>query len=170
MKVVKPVKVRTPRAPETDPMETPNSNETLETPESRRKRRKAKKKAKERKLKLRMKAGRPSKTPPKARRAKINLRANYTDEDVVEAVRLVRMENFSKKAAALFINERKANIVPRMTLVDRLARESPLKKPKIGRPTVLSAKAEEGLVKCLEIAAEFNYPMSKRHLQELVQD
>jgi hypothetical protein len=147
---MKPRKVRTPGAPP----------ETPETPESRKK----KKERKEAK-----KAGRPKKAL-KARRAKINLRANYTEEDLAEAVRLVRMEGWSKKGAAAVINERKANIVPRMTLVDRLKLESPLATPKLGRPQVLSAGAEEGLVKCLEIAAEFNYPMSKRMLQDLVQD
>jgi len=128
---MKPRKVRTPGAPP----------ETPETPESRKK----KKERKEAK-----KAGRPKKAL-KARRAKINLRANYTEEDLAEAVRLVRMEGWSKKGAAAVINERKANIVPRMTLVDRLKQEPPLETPKLGRTQVLSAGAKEGLVKCLEI-------------------
>lgn len=116
------------------------------------------------------KGGRPRITVGKAKRAKISLRSSYTEADIAEAVRLVRMESYSKKHAALCINERKVNPVPRMTLVDRLAREAPLEVPKLGRPQVLSVEAEEGFVTCLEICAEFNYPMSKRMLQEFVQE
>ena len=77
---------------------------------------------------------------------------------------------FTKRRAALHINAKKKNVVPRMTLTDRLAKEAPSVMPQLGRPQVLSEETEEGLVKCLEIAADFNYPMTKRQLQELVQD
>jgi hypothetical protein len=33
----------------------------------------------------------------------------------------------------------------------------------------LPAAVEESLVKCLELCAEFNYPLSKKNLQDLVQ-
>lgn len=170
MRVRKVTKVRTPGAP---PLDTPvrrQSSDELETPESKRKRKKERKEEKERKRKrkMKMKVGRPSKSP-KGRRARISLRANYTEADIVEAVRLVRMEGMGKKSASLFLNERKTNVVPKTTLINRLDRDSPLKKPKLGRPTVLRGEAEEGLVKCLEIAGDFNYPMSKRQLQKLVQ-
>ncbi len=35
---------------------------------------------------------------------------------------------------------------------------------------VLSKAAEEALVKCLEVCSEFNYPLSRRDLQNLVQN
>jgi hypothetical protein len=89
--------------------------------------------------------------------------------DMVEAVRLVTAEEYSIKRAALHTNDVKLNIVPRMTLSDRLSRKKPEEKPDMGWPTELSAGIEEGLVVCLEKCAEFNYPMTKRQLQDLVQ-
>jgi hypothetical protein len=56
-----------------------------------------------------------------------------------------------------------------MTLSDRLRRLDPTEKPSIGRPQELSKKVEEALVKCLQLCAEFQYPMRKRDLQDLVQ-
>jgi hypothetical protein len=56
-----------------------------------------------------------------------------------------------------------------MTLVDRLKREEPTKKPHIGRPQELSEEVEKALVKCLKMCSEFQYPMRKRDLQNLVQ-
>lgn len=120
-------------------------------------------------------------TPPKkkvgrpgsAKKAKLGrrwkARANYTEEDVLEAVRLVRSCGFSTMKAAKHTNSVKKNVVPRMTLSDRLRRTVPMDRPALGRPQELSRSVEEALVKCLVMCAEFNYPMRKRDLQDLVQ-
>ncbi len=47
-----------------------------------------------------------------------------------------------------------------MSLSDRL-RALSSKTPKLGRLQELTLKTEEALVKCLEMCAEFNYPMKK---------
>jgi hypothetical protein len=57
-----------------------------------------------------------------------------------------------------------------MTLSDRVRAEDPAKVPTLGRPQELPRAVEEALVKCLEVCAEFNYPMRKRNLQDLVQN
>ena len=67
------------------------------------------------------------------------------------------------------LNNVKKNEVPRMTLSDRLKTAAPAKTPVLGRPQELSKATEEALVKCLEMCAEFNYPMGKKKLQNLVQ-
>jgi DDE superfamily endonuclease len=54
-----------------------------------------------------------------------------------------------------------------MTLYDRLQRPDVV--PLLGRPQQLSPAVEEALVTCLEMCAEFQYPMKKRQLQDLVQ-
>ncbi|MBM3938750.1 MAG: hypothetical protein FJ333_08900 [Sphingomonadales bacterium] len=84
-------------------------------------------------------------------------------------MRLVQLEDYSIKRAALEINSRKENVVPRMTLSDRLKRREPTKDVKLGRPQELNEEVEQALVKCLVKCAEFNFPMRKRDLQELVQ-
>jgi hypothetical protein len=113
------------------------------------------------------KIGRPSK---KVKRAKIRHRESYTEQDILEAIRLVKTEEFSVRRAAMHTNDVKLNEVPRMTLANRLSREEPVQQPDMGRPTELSAGIEEGLVVCLEKCAEFQYPMTKRQLQDLVQE
>jgi hypothetical protein len=119
--------------------------------------------------KKKMKPGRPS-SAKKAKKVRvIKHRAGYTEADMLEAIRLVRDDGFSVKKAATHINEKKASPVPRMTLSDRLQKTNPGKKPKLGRPQQLSVQEEEALVKCLELCAEYNYPMRKRDLQDLVQ-
>jgi hypothetical protein len=50
-----------------------------------------------------------------------------------------------------------------------LQKITPAKKLKLGRPQQLSVQEEKALVKCLDLCAEFNYPMRKRDLQDLVQ-
>lgn len=80
-------------------------------------------------------------------------RATYTEEDVQEAMRLVREEEYSISSACLLVNAVKKNIVPRMTLSDRLKR--PDQRPPLGRPQELSPAVEEALVQCLEICAQF---------------
>jgi hypothetical protein len=80
---------------------------------------------------------------------------------------LVREEEYRIKAASKLINSVKKNEVPRMTLSDRLKR--PGENPPLSRPQELSRDVEEALVQCLEMCAEFQYPLKKRDLQDLVQ-
>jgi hypothetical protein len=56
-----------------------------------------------------------------------------------------------------------------MTLSDRVKSKKPTQTPLLGRPIELEEEVEEALVKCLEVCADFNYPMRKRQLQDLVQ-
>lgn len=119
------------------------------------------------------KAGRPaasgtSKTKKKPERS-TKYRAKYTEEDILEAVRLVREEEYSCASACEVINDKKLNPVPRMTLNDRLRKDNPVITPTVGRPQELSPAVEEALVKCLEMCAEFQYPLKRKDLQDLVQ-
>ena len=93
------------------------------------------------------KVGRPLKFRKKREFAK--RRDKYSEEDMLEAMRLVREEEYSIKAASKLINSVKKNEVPQMTLRDRLKR--PGKNPPLGRPQELSRDVEEALVQCLEI-------------------
>jgi hypothetical protein len=82
---------------------------------------------------------------------------------MTEAIRLVNEEDFSIKRAALLTNRVKKNVMPRMTLSDRMKKERPDERPALGRPQELDKTVEEeALVKCLEICASFNYPMRKK--------
>lgn len=114
----------------------------------------------------RARPGRPSSAAKKKKRP-AHLRANYTD--IAEAVRLLKEENFTIKSAAGAINSRKKAPVPRMTLSDRLCRADPQKTLQLGRPCELPEKVEAALVKCLKMCGEFNYPMKRSDLQDLVQ-
>jgi len=58
------------------------------------------------------KAGRKKKKVRKAR-GELKHRQHYTEEDMLEAIRLVRADKLSINKAAKIINARKANIVPR---------------------------------------------------------
>lgn len=86
-----------------------------------------------------------------------------------EAIRLVVERNYTVKKASLTINSRKLNVVPRMTLNDRMHKKSPQKQPKIGRPVELSKETEEAIVKCLVLCGEYQYPMKRRDVRLLVQ-
>jgi transposase-like protein len=94
---------------------------------------------------------------------KDNYRNKYKMEDMDEAVRLVMEEGYSVAAAA------RAAGVPRMILNDRVRSGQASKEPLIGRPQVLRKTVEEAIVKCLCLCAEFQYPMRKCDLQQLVQ-
>jgi hypothetical protein len=91
----------------------------------------------------------------------------YSEEDMLEAMRLVREEEYSMKAASKLINRVKKNEVPRITLSNRLKR--PDENPPLGRPQELSREVEEALVLFLDMCAKFQYPLKKRDLQDLVQ-
>lgn len=86
-----------------------------------------------------------------------------------EAVRLVLEENLSVKRASLAVNRVKLNVVPRMTLNDRMNRHSPVKLPPVGRPTELDADVEEAIVKCLVLCGEYQCPMKRIDVQKLIQ-
>jgi hypothetical protein len=117
----------------------------------------------------RKKVGRPSSAKAKRGR-QWKARENYSEEDVLEAVRLVKSQGFSIMKAAKYTNSVKKNPVPRTTLSDRLRKAQPTEAPALGRPQELPKAVEEALVVCLEMCAEFNYPMRKRDLQDLVQN
>jgi hypothetical protein len=57
---------------------------------------------------------------------------------MLEAVRLIREQEFSVKKAMAYISDAKQNPVPRMTWMNRLARILPTAKPQMGRPMQLS--------------------------------
>jgi transposase-like protein len=100
----------------------------------------------------------------KASSRKDNYRTKYSQADMDRAVRLVRDEGWCVAAAA------KEAEVPRMTLSDRLKNyDDPTELPPVGRPQELTRAEEEAIVKCLVMCAEFQYPMSKRDLQNFVQ-
>jgi hypothetical protein len=82
------------------------------------------------------KVGRPASTPKSKKKPVRNskYRSKYTEEDVLEAIRLVREEDYSCASACEVINSVKLNPVPRMTLSDRLRKDVPNKQPHIGRP------------------------------------
>lgn len=113
------------------------------------------------------KVGRPMVKKP--RRAFAPRRQGYLEADIVEAVRLVQEEEYSIKAAAAALNEVKVNPVPRMTLSDRLRQPDPKRHNPLGRKAELSVEVEDALVYCLVKCAEFNYPMRKCDLQDIVQ-
>jgi hypothetical protein len=87
-----------------------------------------------------------------------------------EAIRLVREEDCSVAKASLLVNNVKLNPVPKMTLSDRLERPNFCRLSSLGRPQELSPAVEEALVQCVDFCAEFQYPLSKRKLQNLVQE
>jgi len=88
---------------------------------------------------------------------------------MAEAVRLVKVEQYSIASASLHLNDVKKNVVPRATIQDRLHCHNPAKPPKLGRPNELPEAVEKTLVKFLKRCGEFQYPMRKRELQDTVQ-
>lgn len=113
------------------------------------------------------KRGRPS--LKRAGRPFAPRRKTYTELDMLEAIRLVIDGECSIQAAAKHINSEKKNPVPRMTLSDRLKSKDPAGQKKLGRPQELSDAVEAALIKCLVKCGEFNYPMRKADLQDVVQ-
>jgi hypothetical protein len=119
--------------------------------------------------KKRRRVGRPSLPTKKKSRVDIKHRSKYSPTDMMEAVRLVKEEGFPIATAAKHINDVKVKKVPRQTLDGWLRREDPYVEPPLGRPQELPKAVEEALVKCLVMCADFNYPMRKVDLQDLVQ-
>ncbi len=114
------------------------------------------------------KKGRPKKLK-RLSRSGLKLRATYSEEDMLEAIRLVREEGMSIKAASRMTNQVKKQAVPRSTIQDRLLTKNPLGQPSLGRPVELPEEVEKALVKCLKMCGEFQYPMRPTDLQDLVQ-
>lgn len=82
---------------------------------------------------------------------------------MLEAICLVKEEGLP------FLRAAKLTGVPRQSIVDRTKREKPASQPKLGRPQELLKHVELALVKCLKMCADYNYPMRKCDLQDLVQ-
>jgi hypothetical protein len=93
----------------------------------------------------------------------IKHRQNYGEEDVLEAVWLVREQEFSVKKAVAYISDAKQNPVPRMTLMNQLVKTIPTAKPYMEMPMQISKDVEEALVNCLELCASYNYPNLNDH-------
>jgi hypothetical protein len=84
--------------------------------------------------------------PPKVRRL------NYNDEDLVEAVKAVKEEGISLRAASERYN------VPKSTIKDRM---SETHGTKMGRPPILSPDEEKMLVERLKILGTWGFPLTK---------
>lgn len=90
----------------------------------------------------------------------ITFRTRYTDEDMQLAFEKVQTEGWSVARAAREIG------VPRVTLLDKI--HGLHKTGEVGRPTSLTKMEERVLVDLLILMGEYNYPISKRHLQDMV--
>lgn len=86
----------------------------------------------------------------------------YTKADMERALNMVQAEGYAVARAAEECG------VPRVTLLDAVKKTH--KTGVIGRPTVLSAAEEAGLVKVLVQMAKYNYPVTRRHLVDMVKD
>jgi transposase-like protein len=144
-------------------MKTPGSYNLASIARKRKKKHKKdkeKKERKKRKVTVKTKVGRPSLATKK--RKVTTYRSRYTPEDMQEAVDLVKNEGYSVARAAVACN------VPRITLLDRLKGNH--KTGMSGRPTVLSEVEEDVLVEILVLMGEYNYPLTKRHLSDMVKN
>jgi transposase-like protein len=124
----------------------------------REKYRKEKEKQKKRKPKAK---GRPSLVVKKSSGRKDNYRSRYTPADMERAISMVQQEDYAVARAAEICG------VPRVTLIDRLAGSH---KGEVGRPNVLSVAEEKALVQVLVQMGQYNYPLTKRHLSEMVKN
>jgi hypothetical protein len=104
--------------------------------------------------------GRPSLNAKKASARKGNYRTRYTPDDLLRAFNLVKDEGWTASRAA------KECGVPRITLVDKL--QGTHKTGQVGRPTVLNKIEEEVLVEMIVLMGQYNYPLTKRHLRDMV--
>jgi hypothetical protein len=118
------------------------------------------KKKKREKVRAKKTAGRPSLATKRKPRKLV--KSTYTKEDMERASELVRKEGLPVSRAAKMCN------VPRVTLLDKL--KGTHKSGGAGRPTVLSNEEEEVLVEMLVLLGRFNYPLTKRHLRDMVKN
>lgn len=121
-----------------------------------------KEREKKKQKKRKSKRGRPSYSTKKSSARKNNYRTRYTAADMERAVDMVQREEYAVARAAEMCG------VPRVTLIDRL--KGTHKTVMVGRPKVLSEAEEQGLVKVLVQMAEYNYPVTRRHLVDMVKD
>jgi hypothetical protein len=98
----------------------------------------------------------------KIKRVEKRHRESCTQEDMM-AICLVKFEDHSIAQASLVINRVKKNVMPRMTLSDRL--KDPKEEPMLSRPQELPRAVEEALLECLIMCSEFHYPMKKSDLE-----
>lgn len=121
------------------------------------------------KKKKRSSVGRPVSKAKRQTRGPLKLRATYTEMDMLEAMHLVVEKKYSIKKAAKTLTDVKKHVVPRTTLNDRLLKDDPPALPAFGRPVELPKPVEKAIVDCLKMCGEFQYPMRKTDLQNLVQ-
>jgi hypothetical protein len=86
--------------------------------------------------------------------------SRYTKEDLEAAYIKVTEEGWTKARAAREFG------VPCITLIDKLSGKH--RTGKIGRPPVLSPCKERVFVDLLVLMGEFNYPVTKGHLRNIV--
>jgi len=107
------------------------------------------------------KLGRPSSGSRKGTARKDNYRSKYTAEDLQNAFELVT-DGWSVAGAA------RETGVPRITLLNKI--RGTHKTGLVGRPTALSQIEERVLVDLLVLMGEYNYPLTQRHLQDMVKN
>jgi hypothetical protein len=106
------------------------------------------------------KVGHPTGQARKSSSRKNNYRTKYTPEDLQAAVSKIKDDGWTATRAAREYG------VPRVTLLDNV--KGTHKTGVIGRPTVLSKLEEEVLVSRIVLFGQYNYPVSKRHLRDMV--
>jgi len=108
-----------------------------------------------------VKVGRPSSGTRKGTVRKDNYRSKYTPEDLQAAFELVS-DGWSVAGAAREVG------VPRVTLLNKI--RGTHKTGVIGRPPALSLVEERSLVDMLVLMGDYNFPVSKRYLRDLVKN
>lgn len=106
------------------------------------------------------KKGRPAAKARKPSKRKDNYMSRYTPEQLERAVDLVKNDDWSVAAAARECN------VPRITLHDRIHAKHVTGAP--GRTTELSKGEEDALVDVCLVLGDYNYPVTKRYLADMV--
>jgi hypothetical protein len=89
-------------------------------------------------------------------------RSSYSDEDMQLAYNKVTSEGWSVARAAREMG------VPRVTLLNKISGLH--KTGRIGRPTALTEVEESVLVDLLVLMGDYNYPISKRDLREMIKN
>jgi hypothetical protein len=151
------LKVSTPGSPGYVAMLAKKQSKT-KMKKNKKKKKELKEKEKER-SKLKKGVGRP---PVKKRTPRKVISAKYTKDDLDYAISLVRERGLPIATAA-----RKAR-VPRITLHDRV--KGIHKSGQVGRPKELSQDEEESLVESCVLMGSYNFPLTKRHLRDMVKN
>jgi len=108
------------------------------------------------------KVGRPSSETKKKRKgtSRRDYMKGYTPADLERAVDMVQNDEWSVAGAA-----RECNI-PRITLLNRIHHKHQSGRP--GRATELTKAEEDSLVDVCLVLADYNYPVTKRYLMDMV--